>query len=126
MHKLVILIEPLDDWDAFEEAWPAFLHLVESMPALRREAISRVDAFLYGETPYAQMHELFFENLKSAQESMASEQGRAAGKLLQAMTGGRMALFFADHKEDDLENIQTHIQKQRAKKNMDAEENLIT
>jgi hypothetical protein len=37
-----------------------------------------------------------------------------------------MALFFADHKEDDLENIQTHIQKQRAKKNMDAEENLIT
>lgn len=126
MHKLVILIEPLEDWEAFEEAWPAFLHLVESMPALRREAISRVDGFLYGATPYVQMHELFFENLKAAQESMASEQGRAAGKLLQAMTGGRMALFFADHKEDDLENIQKHVRKQHARKNIDAEEGLIS
>jgi uncharacterized protein (TIGR02118 family) len=121
MHKLVILIEPLDDWDAFEEAWPAFLHLVETMPALRREAISRVDAFLYGVTPYTQMHELFFENLKSAQESMASEQGRAAGKLLQAMTGGRMTLFFADHKEDDLDNIQKYKPSEGA--NLEVEEN---
>ena len=108
MHKLVILIEPLEDWDAFEEAWPTFLHLVETMPALKREAISRVERFLYGEIPYAQMHELYFENLDAAQEAMASDQGRTAGKLLQAMTGGRMALFFADHKEDDLENIQKY------------------
>jgi len=110
MHKLVILIEPLDDWDSFEEAWPTFLHLVETMPALQREAISRVEGFLFGEIPFAQMHELFFEDLKVAQEAMASEQGRAAGKLLQAMTGGRMTLFFADHKEDDLENIQKFTQ----------------
>ena len=110
MHKLVILIEPLEDWDAFEETWPAFLHLVETMPALRREAISRVERFLYGEIPYAQMHELYFDSLQSAQEAMASEQGRAAGKLLQVMTGGRMTLFFADHKEDDLEHIQQYQQ----------------
>jgi len=108
MHKLVILIEPLEDWDTFEETWPTFLHLVESMPALQREAISRVEGFLYGEIAYAHMHELFFENLQAAQEAMASEQGRAAGKLLQAMTGGRMTLFFADHKEDDLDNIQKY------------------
>jgi len=108
MHKLVILIEPQIDWDTFEEAWPAFLHLVESMPALRREATSRIEGFLYGEIPFAQMHELYFDNLQAAQEAMASEQGRAAGKLLQAMTGGRMTLFFADHKEDDLEHIQKY------------------
>jgi hypothetical protein len=54
------------------------------------------------------MHELYFENLQAAQQAMASEQGRAAGKLLQVMTGGRMTLFFADHKEDDLNNIQKY------------------
>ena len=108
MHKLVILIEPLEDWDTFEETWPTFLHLVESMPALQKESISRVEGFLYGDIPYAHMHELYFENLQAAQQAMASEQGRAAGKLLQAMTGGRMTLFFADHKEDDLEHIQKY------------------
>jgi hypothetical protein len=37
--------------------------------------------------------------------AMASPQGRAAGKLLQAMTRGQLTLYLADHKEDDLENI---------------------
>lgn len=105
MHKLVIMIEPLEDWDLFEESWPAFLRLVESMPGLTREATCRVDAFLYGERPVAIVHELYFESLETAQQAMASEIGRSAGRMLQRMTGGRMSLFFADHKQDDLENI---------------------
>lgn len=108
MHKLVIMIEPLDDWQAFEEGWPQFLHLVERMPGLRREATSRVEAFLYGRGAYAMVHELFFDALPAAQQAMASPEGREAGRLLQEMTGGRMALFFAEHKEDELENIQRH------------------
>jgi hypothetical protein len=39
---------------------------------------------------------------------MASVPGRAAGRILQSMTGGRMALFFADHFEDELENIRKY------------------
>jgi len=105
MHKLVILIEPPDDWAAFDDSWPQFLHYAEGMPGLRREASSRVDAFLYGERTYALMHELFFESLEEAQQAMASPEGRQAGRVLQAMSRGRMALFFADHKEDDMENI---------------------
>lgn len=105
MHKLVILIEPVEDWAAFEDVWPEFLHKVESMPGLRREAISRVDQFLFGDTVYVQMHELFFDSLQQARSAMASPEGREAGRLIQQMTGGRMTLFFADHKEDDLDNI---------------------
>lgn len=108
MHKLVILIEQPDDWSAFEAAWPQFLHQVEQMPGLRREATSRVDVTLFGEKSYTLMHELFFDAPQAVQEAMASPAGREAGRLLQVMTQGRMALFLADHKEDDLENIRKH------------------
>jgi hypothetical protein len=108
MHKLVILIEALDNWEAFEDGWPEFLHQVEEMPGLLREATSRVDDFLFGRCAYSQVHELFFETLEEARQAMVSPQGRAAGRLLQQMTGGRMTLFFADHKEDDLTNIRKY------------------
>lgn len=105
MHKLVILIHPSGVWQEKEDDWPEFLHLVESMPALRREATSRVDRFLYGETAVVHMHELFFETLEQAEQAMASLQGRQAGALLQRMSGGQMTLFIADHKEDDVANL---------------------
>lgn len=108
MHKLVILIEPVEDWQGFEAAWPEFLHLVEGMPGLRREASSRVVSFLYGNNPCAQMHELFFDSMEEAQRALSSPQGKAAGQLLQHMTRGQMSLFFAEHKEDDLENIRKY------------------
>lgn len=105
MHKLVILIESVPDWENFEDNWPEFLHQVEEMPGLRREATSRVEDFLYGQVPYVQVHELFFDSLVEAQQAMASPSGRNAGRLLQEMTAGRMTLFIAEHKEDDLDNI---------------------
>lgn len=108
MHKLVIQIEPLDDWPALEARWPQFLHLVESMPGLLREATCRVDAFLYGEKPVAMIHELYFDSLEAAQAAMASPEGNAAGRLLQEMTRGKMVLFFADHKEDDIDNLRKY------------------
>lgn len=105
MYKLVIMIGPLDNWAAFEEAWPRFLNQVEGMPGLLREATSRVDTILYGSAPVAFIHELYFDSLEAARQAMASPAGSAAGKLLQAMTRGQVTLFLADHKEDELENI---------------------
>ncbi len=105
MVKLVIMIERLENWDAFEASWPRFLHLAESMPGLRREATSRINSVLYGSIPVGMIHELYFNSLESAKGAMASAEGRAAGALLQGMTGGQMTLFLADHKEDDLANI---------------------
>jgi hypothetical protein len=43
---------------------------------------------------------------------MISPEGRAAGELLQRMTGGRMTLLFADHMQDELENILKHRQQE--------------
>jgi uncharacterized protein (TIGR02118 family) len=108
MYKLVILVETLENWDSFEERWPEFLHRVETLPGLRREATSRVDVFLYGASHYVHMHELFFDSRAEAEEALSSPAGQAAGALLQQMSGGKMTLFFADHNEDDLDNIQKH------------------
>jgi len=108
MYKLVILIEPLEDVSAFESSWPDFLHHSERMPGLRREATSRVDAVIFGQIPVAFMHELFFDNQAAAQQALSSLHGRQAGKVLQQITQGKMTLFFADHKEDELENIRRY------------------
>lgn len=108
MHKLVILVEQPDDWNAFDETWPQFLHAAEQMPGLRREATSRVDVSLFGKITYTLMHEMFFDSSEAVQQAMASPAGRETGRLLQVMTRGRMTLFLADHKEDDLENIRKH------------------
>jgi uncharacterized protein (TIGR02118 family) len=105
MVKLVILIEPGDDNRRFEEGWPQFLHNAEEMPGLQREATSHVDTMLYGSASYVLMHELFFNSLADAQQAMASPAGKAAGQTLQGITGGKLVLFFADHKEDDIANI---------------------
>ncbi|HZD56264.1 MAG TPA: EthD family reductase [Anaerolineales bacterium] len=105
MHKLVILIEPPEDYDAFEEIWPQFLHLAERMPGLRRESTSRIDGILYGRYDCTIIHELYFDSLSDIQAAMGSPEGRATGELLQKMTGGHMTLLYADHKEDNLENI---------------------
>ncbi len=105
MHKLVIWIEPLPEWERFEAEWPDFLRLAEALPGLRREATSRVEQFLYGSARVRWVHELFFDTLADAEAAMACSQGQAAGRRLQQITGGHMALFLAEHKEDDLAHI---------------------
>lgn len=110
MHKLVIMIENLEYTRAYEEKWPEFLHLVEAMPGLKREASCHIEHFLFGKTSYVQMHELFFSTRAELEGALVSVEGQKAGRLLQEITGGRMALFFAEHKEDDMDNIRKHRQ----------------
>lgn len=106
MHKLVISIEQMDDMSAFDEAWPGFLRLAESMPGLRRETFSRVDEQLFGQTCPGLIFELYFDSPESARAAMASPAGREAGRLLQQITNGRISLFLADHKENIPGNIE--------------------
>jgi hypothetical protein len=43
---------------------------------------------------------------------MSSSSGVAAGRLLQKITGGKLILFFADYKEDDIENLRKNKQEE--------------
>lgn len=110
MYKLVILVESSVIPAAIDTHWAQFLHQAEAMPNLRREVTSRIDSHLFGSTSYQLMHEMIFDSAEDAHSAMASEAGRNAGRLLQSMTGGRLVLFLADHKEDTLENIRQYRQ----------------
>ena len=113
MHKLVILIEEMANQEQFDQMWPEFLHLSESMPGLIKEATCRVDSTIYGGYQPYLIHELYFESMDAIQQAMSSTQGQAAGAYLQRMTGGKMSLVIADHKEDDLENIRRYQEASR-------------
>jgi hypothetical protein len=105
MHKLVILVETPDDQLAFEGDWPKFLRLAEKMPGLIKETSCHVDNILYGNLNVSFIHELIFANSHTTYQAMSSAQGREAGKQLQHITNGRVILFTADHREDDLAHI---------------------
>lgn len=111
MVKLVILIKPQDDMQLFDAGWPQFLHKAEQMPGLQREATSQIDVMLYGEESYLMMHELFFDTQEEAQLAMSTPEGQSAGRILQQLTGGKLVLFFADYKEDDIENLRKYQQR---------------
>jgi uncharacterized protein (TIGR02118 family) len=107
MHKLVILVEAQKDPQEFHEEWPEFLHQAEQMPGLRRETSSHVEHFLVGGVEVMMMHELFFDTSAELRAALNSPSGQEAGKVLQRIARGKVTLFFADHKEDDLPNFRT-------------------
>ncbi len=114
MHKLVIIIGPVAETEAFHEGWPQFLHHAEEMPGLLREASSQVRSHLYGGGDFHMIHELFFENPEALDAAMRSPHGKAAGEILQNLTGGQMTLLTADHTEDAIENIRRYQQSEAA------------
>lgn len=108
MHKLVILIGLIQDQTPIEKYWPEFLHQVENMPGLIKESTATIENFLYGDIQFIKMHELYFDTAEEVRQAMTSPYGKAAGVLLQRITGGNLCLFIADHKEDSLENIRRY------------------
>ena len=81
MFKLLILIEPQEDWLNFEQAWPQFLALAEKMPGLVRETTSPIHARLHGSLPVSMVHELYFESRQALKAAMSSAEGVAAQSL---------------------------------------------
>ena len=65
MQKLIIMIEDLPDQEQFDQMWPEFLHLSESMPGLIKEATCRIDSTLFGKYHPTLLHELFFDSISS-------------------------------------------------------------
>ena len=108
MYKLIIVIKPPIDPFAFDETWPSFLRQAEKMPGLIREATVRVSNTLFGNDQIHMIHELFFETHGELQAARESHQGQTSGQILQKITGGRMTLLVAEHREDDIENIRKY------------------
>jgi len=105
MFKLIILIEPEIKQETFFEGWPLFLEQAEQLPGLKKFVTAPVHQAMYGSYSPLMVHELHFESQPALEAALASEHGTAAGKILQAITGGKVSLLMAAHLEDSGENL---------------------
>lgn len=105
MFKLMILIEPEIEHEAFFKGWPNFLEHAEQLPGLKKFVTAPVHKALYGSYQPLMVHELHFESQETLEAALASEEGTAAGKTLQEITGGHVSLLIAGHLEDSGENL---------------------
>jgi hypothetical protein len=116
MVKLVILIEPEVNQDAFFEGWPRFLEHAENLPGLVRLVSAPVHTHLAGSYQPLMIHELVFDSQQALESALASDEGVAAGKTLQTITGGAVTLLVAGHLEDSGDNLRSY----RSKTNPDS------
>ncbi|HSG26312.1 MAG TPA: hypothetical protein VLA32_09355 [Anaerolineales bacterium] len=108
MYKLIILIEPEIDQEAFFAGWPRFLEHAENLPGLDRLVSAPVHVHLVGAYNPLMVHELIFESQQALEQALASEHGVAAGETLQRITGGAVSLLVAGHLEDSGENLRAY------------------
>ncbi len=111
MYKLIILIEPDIDAEAFFDGWPQFLALAEQMPGLKREVSSPVHRRLFGNLEYLMAFELIFDSEKAFDDALASPEGTAAGQMLQTITKGKVTLLTASHLEESIKNLRRYKSK---------------
>jgi len=81
MVKLVALYKIPENIEDFEKHYyEIHMPLVEKMPGLLRAEVSKLTPMPGAENKYHMMAEMYFEDMDKLNESMASAEGRAAGK----------------------------------------------
>ena len=108
MYQLIILLPAGLDLHSFDEGWPQFLELAESLPGLIRESITRFDQVIYGSENIQRMYTFGFPDKKSLESALVSESGQKAGNLLHNLSGGNITILTGDHQSDTLERIQSY------------------
>lgn len=102
MHKLMVLVRPPSDVLEFDTRWSQdFVRVAESMPGLRRVAVSRITGGLKEKVDLHMVHEFFFDDAEAVREAMASPEGQSAGRALMAFGADYVTLCFAEHLEED-------------------------
>ena len=107
MYKLIILIEPEIDEEAFFAGWPRFLEYAENLPGLVRLVTAPVHGHLVGAYHPLMVHELIFDSQQTLENALSSADGVAAGETLQSITGGAVSLLIAAHLEDSGDNLRS-------------------
>lgn len=97
MVRLVVLYGHPTDTAAFD-AYYADTHapLAERIPNLERFEVGEVSTTDGSEPPYYLMAELCFENMERLQESMSSEEGKAATDDIPNFATGGATVFVSE------------------------------
>ena len=96
MVKLMALYKQPRDPETFERIYfGEHVPLARKMPGLRRLEIDRITGAPGGEPAYYLVAHLYFDDAETMQRSMASEESRAAARVLRDL-GAEVSMVLAD------------------------------
>lgn len=99
MVKLIALYKHPASVETFEDVYfNQHIPLTKKMPGLRRVEVNRVSGAPRGEPEYYMVTSLYFDDAESMQQSMTSEESRAAARTLRD-AGAEVTMLLADVEE---------------------------
>jgi uncharacterized protein (TIGR02118 family) len=99
MVKLIALYKTPSDIEEFEKHYfDVHMPLIYKMPGLLKSEVSKLTGMPGQENKYHFMAEMYFENMDSLNESLASPEGKAAGKDLMGFAKDYVIMMFGDVK----------------------------
>jgi hypothetical protein len=98
--KIELIVDNLDDADAFDAALPGFLDLARALPGLQRLESGRVWPKEDGTaTPAFRTLDLYFAGYDEASAAIASAEGGAFAGAFFGAAGGKVTGLFTDVEE---------------------------
>lgn len=99
MTKLVALYKTPADTEIFDKHYfENHMPLVEKMPGLKKSEVTKLKS-LGGENKFYMMAEMYFDNMDSLNESMASPEGKAAASDLMGFAKEYVVLMIGEEKD---------------------------
>jgi uncharacterized protein (TIGR02118 family) len=99
MVKLVALYKIPENIEDFEKHYyEIHMPLVEKMPGLLKAEISKLTPMPGAENKYHLMAEMYVEDMEKLNESMASAEGRAAGRDILSFAKDYVIMLFGEVK----------------------------
>lgn len=103
MVKLIALYKQPENKEAFDEHYEkVHTPLAKKMPGLKRIEITKIYGSPMGESPYYLLAELYFESKEALNQSMQSEEGKAAAKDLMGFAGKLVTMMLGEVQTDEL------------------------
>lgn len=100
MVKLIAMYKTPADVEDFEKHYfEVHMPLIYKMPGLLKTEISRISGMPGQDAKYHIMAEMYFENMDKLNESMASPEGKAAGKDLMSFAKDYVFMMFGEVKD---------------------------
>jgi uncharacterized protein (TIGR02118 family) len=100
MVKLIAMYKTPSDIEEFEKHYyEVHMPLIDKMPGLLKTEVSKISGMPGQESKYHLMAEMYFENMDKLNESMASPEGKAAGKDLMGFAKDYVIMMFGEVKD---------------------------
>lgn len=100
MVKLIAMYKTPSDIEEFEKHYyEVHMPMIEKMPGLLKTEVSKILGMPGQDSKYYLMAEMYFENMDELNESMASPEGKAAGKDLISFAKDYVIMMFGEVKE---------------------------